>query len=240
MAALCNVRNKIFQPLFSQVRHRKSFDVRKPPPPSVIHRLIKEVTAPLEVYRPMPMADQCYIGKLTQYASNKQLNRYEEFMLEQVRKRLKSQRLLLIYHHLPMTAAEKKTMQYQISTQGFKLFYANTKLMKTALAETRWANLCQSITQFTCFISSESLKVSDLLKCTHSMAKLILLGGAIENHLLTRDGVVAFSKLSLENVQSQLVGLLASNSATASSLLDHHQRQLVANLKQLSIQDSQD
>ncbi|GAB1597298.1 39S ribosomal protein L10, mitochondrial-like [Argonauta hians] len=240
MAALRSLRPKIFQPVYCQVRHRKSLDVRKPPPPSLLHRIIKEVTAPVEVYRPLPMFDTCATAKFIEYSTNKKLNRYEEFLLKEVRRKLESKQLLMVYHYLPINSLEKRDMLYSLSVEGFTLFHANSSLMKLALADTRWANLSQLVSSYSCYITSENLNISDLLKVTRDMPKLILMGGAVQNHILTRDDIVACSKLSLEDEQSQLVSLLSANSAATSSLLNHHQRQLVASLDQLTKTQSQD
>lgn len=226
-------QRSIFQPLMIQVRHRKSIDVRKPLPGPLLRRMLQEISAPIEMKTITPMGEHCQ--KMRQQRSSLTvLNQYEEFVLKYTQEVLKNCRMLMVYQHLPMSANEKKSVKVKLAENDFHLLTVQNKIMKIAIADTRMANLNPLLVSFNYFIASEKTDIASLLKCTQTMSKMILLGGMVDNHLLTKEGILECGQISsLDHVRGELLTVLGSNMSQTRRLLGHHQSQLSTNLTQL-------
>ncbi|XP_076368658.1 mitochondrial ribosomal protein L10 isoform X3 [Tachypleus tridentatus] len=123
-----------------------------------------------------------------------------------------------------------------IEMPNFHLRTYNNSTVRLALTGTPYESILHLITSHNAIVLSPEDRALKLLQLDKKMPQFILLGGIIDNQLLSREGLRAYSQLpSLEVMQAQVCATLSmASGGHLSSLLSHHQGSLIRNLEQYS------
>ena len=147
----------------------------------------------------------------------------------------------LFFQYSSMKNADWNDLRYELGKENIKVTIFPNKISRKVLEETKYENfkfLFKSFTA-TCYSTENDLKT--LLKIMKNFPKLQLMGGKVDNELLSRNQVVEHGKLPpIEMVQAQLSQLLMQPPQQLSSLLGQSQRQLCANLEQYVSQNREE
>ncbi|XP_013782398.1 39S ribosomal protein L10, mitochondrial-like [Limulus polyphemus] len=235
MAALgCWKRVAMWQTPWMQVRHRGKVRVRNPREPHFPRKLILEATKPVFPKPSQPDWERCKEISIT--LKEQPVHPYEQLLAKELMKELKESRLIAFFHRNPITEEEKKKIRNMLFKQNFHLRTYNNSTVRLALRGTPYESILHLITSHNAMVFSPEDHAVKLLQLDKKMPQFILLGGIIDNRLLSREGFRVYSQLpSLKVMQAQVSATLSiASGGRLSTLLNHHQRALFRNLEQYS------
>ena len=145
----------------------------------------------------------------------------------------------VFFHYGDMKNTEWNDLRFELSKQNISVTIFPNNISKKVLEGTKYHNLRQLFvsTTATCYSSESNLKA--LLDVMKSFPKLQLVGGKVDNEILSWNQIIKHSKLpSLDVLQGQLLQLLRQPTSQLSSILCQSQRQLISNLNQYVSQNT--
>ncbi|XDB47546.1 hypothetical protein AB1E18_001138 [Capra hircus] len=139
--------------------------------------------------------------------------------------------------NVAMSAEDKLLMRHQLRKHKILTKVFPNQILKPFLEDSKYQNLLPLFVGHNLLLVSEEPKVKEMVRILKSVPFLPLLGGCIDDTILSRQGFINYSKLpSLALAQGELVGGLTLLTARTHSLLQHHPLQLTALLDQYARQ----
>ena len=141
--------------------------------------------------------------------------------------------LVAVFHHNDWNVAEWQKFRRTLLPTGIRVRVISTRIATKVLEPTKFRNITSLFHGPTCLMYCEEPKVKDLVSVTKNEDKLLLLGGVLNNALLTRQDFIDYAKLPThEELHGQLISQLMMMSSQMTSLLLRHQRNLLSILSQ--------
>ncbi|CAL1545900.1 unnamed protein product [Lymnaea stagnalis] len=240
MASTCGLVVRQFS---TSTRLLKKPNISKPRVPWTERRILNAVTIPLFPPDPRPLPQKCFDElKSKEESKNSELSAaYQAFRLRQTVKMFNENQMVAICHILPMAKRDAFNVRTKIVTAGMGFMFSNNKWSKAAVENTRLRNLEPYFTSDNVYIVSQDNKVKEMVAILRKTPELQLLGGLVENQILSRDMMMNIAKLPpLDVLRGELVSILSASAAKTSRLLGKHQQDLAINLDQLVKQGSAD
>jgi len=207
-------------------RDRRVFWTTRPLPRGTERRILNAVTAPIYPEKPVEKKKKSEQSEIQEA--------YNAFKLREAQELLTQNQMVAICHRLPTTNRDFLHLRAKVFLGGLQLKFIRNDLAIKATENTRLQNLKPYFNSSTAFLISEEPKIPELIKLLKKCPELQLLGGLVENRIMSRDELLNAAKLpSLDVVRGQLVSLLNSSASNTSRMLAHHQGALSANLTQL-------
>lgn len=238
---MASTRGLIVRQFSTSSRLLKKPNITKPRVPWTERRILNAVTIPLFPPDPRPLPQKCYDELKAKADSRKSelTEAYEAFRLRQTVKMFNENKMVAICHILPMTPRDAFNVKTKIVTAGMNFMFSNNKWSKAAVQNSRLQNLEPYFTSDNVYIVSQDNKVKELIAILRKTPELQLLGGLVEDRILSRDMWMNIAKLpSLDILRGELVTILSASAAKTSRLLGKHQQDLSINLDQLVRQGS--
>nr|XP_012621436.1 39S ribosomal protein L10, mitochondrial [Microcebus murinus] len=142
-------------------------------------------------------------------------------------------RMIAVCQNVPMSAEDKLLMRHQLRKHKILMKIFPNQVLKPFLEDSKYQNLLPLFVGHNLLLVSEEPKVREMVRILRSAPFLPLLGGCIDDTILSRQGFINYSKLpKLALVQGELVGGLTLLTAQTHSLLQHQPLQLTALLDQ--------
>ncbi|XP_040101502.1 39S ribosomal protein L10, mitochondrial [Oryx dammah] len=146
-------------------------------------------------------------------------------------------RMIAVCQNVAMSAEDKLLMRHQLRKHKILMKVFPNQILKPFLEDSKYQNLLPLFVGHNLLLVSEEPKVKEMVRILKSVPFLPLLGGCIDDTILSRQGFINYSKLpSLALAQGELVGGLTLLTARTHSLLQHHPLQLTALLDQYARQ----
>ncbi|KAF4012531.1 hypothetical protein G4228_003659 [Cervus hanglu yarkandensis] len=146
-------------------------------------------------------------------------------------------RMIAVCQNVAMSAEDKLLMRHRLRKHKILMKVFPNQILKPFLEDSKYQNLLPLFVGHNLLLVSEEPKVKEMVRILKSVPFLPLLGGCIDDTILSRQGFINYSKLpSLALAQGELVGGLALLTARTHSLLQHHPLQLTALLDQYTRQ----
>ncbi|KAJ1071591.1 hypothetical protein K5549_001883 [Capra hircus] len=146
-------------------------------------------------------------------------------------------RMIAVCQNVAMSAEDKLLMRHQLRKHKILTKVFPNQILKPFLEDSKYQNLLPLFVGHNLLLVSEEPKVKEMVRILKSVPFLPLLGGCIDDTILSRQGFINYSKLpSLALAQGELVGGLTLLTARTHSLLQHHPLQLTALLDQYARQ----
>ncbi|XP_002736666.1 large ribosomal subunit protein uL10m-like [Saccoglossus kowalevskii] len=224
------------------VRHKmKTVNTRTKRPMSIVKAKMLAATQ----YRPMKdnisLAERCAISIKTKEVVEEKVNPWKELLKREAKATLKSNQLVAVLHNSGVKAFEYTVLWRKLRKQGIELVRFPNLVMCETVENSEFQNMQPLFVGRNLYAVCKEPKVKELLKTVKNTPKIILLGGKVENKLMSVNHMVDYSKLSsLAVLQGQLVSILSTPAMKVSSLLQANQQQLTANLQQYAKQQSQE
>jgi len=144
-----------------------------------------------------------------------------------------SNSMVAVFHHNDWNVAEWQKFRRTLLPTNIRVRVLSTKIATRVLEPTKFSNITSLLHGPTCIMYCPEPKVKDLVSVTKNENKLLLLGGVLNNALLTRQDFLDYAKLPThEELQGQLVSQLAMMPSQITSLLSRHQSNLMYILSQ--------
>ncbi|XP_052513933.1 39S ribosomal protein L10, mitochondrial [Budorcas taxicolor] len=146
-------------------------------------------------------------------------------------------RMIAVCQNVAMSAEDKLLMRHQLRKHEILMKVFPNQILKPFLEDSKYQNLLPLFVGHNLLLVSEEPKVKEMVRILKSVPFLPLLGGCIDDTILSRQGFINYSKLpSLALAQGELVAGLTLLTARTHSLLQHHPLQLTALLDQYTRQ----
>lgn len=145
----------------------------------------------------------------------------------------------VFYQYSNMGNTDWNDLRFELGKENIKVKVFPNKISAKVLQGTKYENLKFLFRSYTatCFSSENNIKA--LLKVMKNFPKLQLMGGKVDNEILSRNQVVEHGKLPpIETMQAEFAQLLLQPAQQFVSLLGQSQRQLCVNLEQYVSQNN--
>ncbi|XP_054449850.1 large ribosomal subunit protein uL10m [Pteronotus mesoamericanus] len=142
-------------------------------------------------------------------------------------------RMIAVCQNVALSAEDKLLMRHRLRKHNILMKVFPNQVLKPFLEDSKYQNLLPLFVGHNMLLVSEEPKVKEMVRILKGVPFLPLLGGCIDDIILSRQGFINYSKLpSLALVQGELVGGLTLLTAQTHSLLQHQPLQLTALLDQ--------
>uniref|UniRef100_A0A8C9KQ97 Large ribosomal subunit protein uL10m n=1 Tax=Panthera tigris altaica TaxID=74533 RepID=A0A8C9KQ97_PANTA len=142
-------------------------------------------------------------------------------------------RMIAVCQNVALSAEDKLLVRHQLRKHKILVKIFPNQVLKPFLADSKYQNLLPLFVGHNLLLVSEEPKVKEMVRILKGVPFLPLLGGCIDDTILSRQGFINYSKLpSLALVQGELVGGLTFLMAQTHFLLQHRPLQLTALLDQ--------
>uniref|UniRef100_A0A8C4KY09 Large ribosomal subunit protein uL10m n=1 Tax=Equus asinus asinus TaxID=83772 RepID=A0A8C4KY09_EQUAS len=142
-------------------------------------------------------------------------------------------RMIAVCQNVALSAEDKLLMRHQLRKHKILMKVFPNQVLKPFLEDSKYQNLLPLFVGHNLLLVSEEPKVKEMVRILKGMPFLPLLGGCIDDTILSRQGFINYSKLpSLALVQGELVGGLSLLMTQTHSVLQHQHLQLTALLDQ--------
>lgn len=208
------------------LRFRGKINIQRPKAPHYERARVIAVTQPK--YAKPPKALTCFKSRAQRTATEIE-NPYNAIIAREVRNWLDHSRLVAIFHLNSISADEIFRVRVDLHKQNMHLKSYGRKIIGQAVEGTRYEAILPLFHSNHCIVfSPDQQNVNKLLRITRRVPQMVLLGGIVENSLLSRNELMAFAQMpSLQVAQAQLVQTLNQAAGTVVQQLQAHQVQLV-------------
>ncbi|XP_004591172.2 large ribosomal subunit protein uL10m [Ochotona princeps] len=146
-------------------------------------------------------------------------------------------RMIAVCQNVPLSAEDKLLLRHQLRKHKILVKVFPNQVLKPFLEQSKYQNLLPLFVGHNMLLVSEEPKVKEMVRILKTLPFLPLLGGCVDDTIVSRQGFIHYSKLpSLALLQAELVGglallgarthhLLQHQPARLTSLLDHYVRQ---------------
>ncbi|XP_033106111.1 50S ribosomal protein L10-like isoform X2 [Anneissia japonica] len=223
------------------IRTMKSVNTRKPMPMHIMRAKLMKVSKWKQKpeTRPLPLLCSRIPAKQTVQADAVP-NPALEFAARQFYNILISSRMVAVFHHNGIDMETKSMLQKTLKKFNIQLFIIGNEAALLGTSGTKFTNMHPLFIGNNLFAVSEELNVKELLKSTRKLPNILLIGGLLEDQLMSAGDLENFASLpSIEALHSQLAGLLSSTQSTTCRYLQANQQALSMNLSQLQKQQNE-
>ena len=155
---------------------------------------------------------------------------------EEIRTVFNDSQFVAVLHYNDLKSQDWNDIRLKLDKHDITIKVIPTKVTRKVLKETKFSNLSPLFHGTTSLAFSEKPCINDLLKVIKNESKLYLLGGTVDNELMTAKTIENYAKMpSKDIVHSQLLTILSSQQTKLTRLLlDGGAGGLCGKLKQLS------
>lgn len=152
-------------------------------------------------------------------------------LADQIRQVFESNNMVVVCQFSDMNTAEWEDLRYALGKDEIKVKMFPNRITCKALENTKYREVTPLFLASTVVTYSKEAKVKPLLSEIRKQPKMAILGGKIDNRLLSRKAVADYSKLpSLTEQHVQLLQMLSEHSRRLTTLLEQNQMNLSVNL----------
>ncbi|XP_008569193.1 PREDICTED: 39S ribosomal protein L10, mitochondrial [Galeopterus variegatus] len=146
-------------------------------------------------------------------------------------------RMIAVCQNVALSAEDKILMRHHLRKHKILVKVFPNQVLKPFLQDSKYRNLLPLFVGHNFLLVSEEPKAKEMVRILKSVPFLPLLGGCLDDTILSRQGFINYANLpSLALVQRDLVGGLTLLMAQTHSLLQHQSLQLTALLDQYTRQ----
>jgi len=225
-------------PLYQPKCSMSKVNIKHPKPRIMSRRVLEAITKPIYIQDLDDPATRCSVKKYEKaqrsgLMENKYENQYERFLIREALKIFEANQMILVVQPESMDMNKRKAIGNRLLSAGLEPVYFPYDILRKAIENTRWVNMQCLLHRPTMLVVSPQPNVRAFLDASKKLPELTLLGGLIEDQLMTRDALIGYSQLpGLDGVRGQLVSVLAGLAGQTHALLGEHQRRLSGSLTQ--------
>ncbi|KAM4692666.1 large ribosomal subunit protein uL10m [Rhinophrynus dorsalis] len=203
-------------------RHRKAMHFER-----------QKIMALTEYIAPKPAIPERCVKPLAKPTDTVEDNPLERLLCSQLDSVLRECKMVAVFQRNAIPAEDLLQLRHKLMKRDIHIKHFGNQVVKKALAQSRYSSMLPLFMGQTFLIVSHEVKVKEMLQCVRSVPQIQLLGACVEDRMLSKQGVLAYSKLpSMEVLQGQVLGGLALMTSQTCSMLTHHPARLCALLDQ--------
>ncbi|XP_036609353.1 39S ribosomal protein L10, mitochondrial [Trichosurus vulpecula] len=150
-------------------------------------------------------------------------------------------RMIAVCQNVALSAEDKLLVRHQLRKHNISVKVFPNSILKLFLAESKYQNLLPLFVGHNMLLVSSEPKAKEMLRVLKSVPVLPLLGGCIDDTILSYKGFLNYSKLPSQSLmQGELLGGLTVLPSQTHSLLQHQPLRLTALLDQYIRQQHKD
>ena len=154
-------------------------------------------------------------------------------LADKIREVFESNNMVVICQFSDMNTVEWEDLRYTLGKDEIKVKMFPNRITCKALENTKYREINPLFLASTVVTYSKEAKVKTLLSGIRKQPKMDILGGKVDNQLLSRKALVNYSKLpSLAEQHVHLLQILSEHSTRLVTLLEQNQMNLSGNLSQ--------
>ncbi|KAK7919391.1 hypothetical protein WMY93_010675 [Mugilogobius chulae] len=235
-ATLCTkiIPKQGWLPLTQIVRHGSKAVTRHKRP---MHFLKQKLMAVTEYIPPKPAAAPgAYPSETIQVKEESGLALLKKKQLKEV---FQTNKMIVVAQNSASSVEDMLLLKHRLYKHNISVKFFPNEVVRSFLSDSIYYNLTPLFIGPTVLLVSKEPKVKELLKTVRASQQITLLGGCVENSILSTQGLLNYSKLpSLTVVQGELVSGLTMLTSQTSALLQRHPTHLSALLTQYIKQQS--
>ncbi|XP_019403890.1 PREDICTED: 39S ribosomal protein L10, mitochondrial [Crocodylus porosus] len=160
-------------------------------------------------------------------------NGYAKLLRRQVGEIFRSSKMIAVCQFNSPSNDEMQLVNYHLMKHNIWVKKFPNEIMRAFLSESKYKNLLPLFVGKNILLVSPETKAKEMLRILKRVPEVVLLGACIENTILSRQGVLNYSKLpSLELAQGQVVGTLVLVPSQTCTVLQSNSVYLTALLSQ--------
>ncbi|MCI4384309.1 hypothetical protein PGIGA_G00037190 [Pangasianodon gigas] len=215
-------------PLVQSVRHGSKAVTRHRKP---MHFLKQKLMAVTEYIPPKPAAPPGAFMPRTRKTDE------ESGLVRLLKRDLKTVfsecKMIAVLQNNATNAEDMLLLKHRLRKHDITIKFFPNQVMRSFLPGSPYSNMQPLFIGQTVLFVSKEPKVKEMLQVLRSSPQMLLLGACIENTLLSREGILNYSKLpSMRTVHGELVGGLTLMTSHTVSMLHRHPAYLSALLQQ--------
>ncbi|XP_055919957.1 39S ribosomal protein L10, mitochondrial [Eupeodes corollae] len=219
-------------PLVQFQRFRGKINIQRPQKPHYERARVMAVTQP--IYEKPPPSKNCFEKTI----KPDELNPYNKIIAKEVFNWLEHSKMVGIFHLNPISEDELFKIRVALHRQNITFKRYGKKIIKMAVDNTKYEAIVPLFDSNHCIVFSPEANVATLLKITRKVPQMLLLGGILENRLLSRNEFVNFANLpNIQVAQAQFVSVLNMAVGQLVQNLEAHQNSFVNILDVYAKQD---
>ncbi|XP_077358460.1 large ribosomal subunit protein uL10m [Festucalex cinctus] len=237
-ATLCGklLPKKGWVPLTQSIRHGSKAVTRHKKP---MHFLKKKLMAVTEYSPPKPAAPRGAYAEETTVVKEQE-NPLIRLLKRDVEGVFRDCKMIAVAQNNGSTSDDMVMLKYRFHKHGIKVKFFPNQVMHSFLSESIYSNMAPLFIGPTVLFVSKEPKVKEMLSTLRVSPHMILLGGCIDNTLLSAQGLASYAKLpSVTEFQGQLVSGLSMMASQTVALLQRHPAHLTALLQQYVAQQAE-
>ncbi|XP_020773972.1 39S ribosomal protein L10, mitochondrial [Boleophthalmus pectinirostris] len=237
-ATLCSkiIPKQGWRPLAQSVRHGSKAVTRHKKP---MHFLKQKLMAVTEYIPPKPAAPKgAYPAETIQVKEESGLALLKK---KQIKEAFQANKMIAVAQNSGSNVEDILILKYRLHKHNISVKFFPNEIMRSFLNDSKYCNMAPLFCGPTVLLVSKEPKVKELLKTVKGSPQITLLGGCVEDSILSTQGLLNYSKLpSLTVVQGELVSGLTMLTSQTAALLQRHPSHLSALLTQYLKQQSGD
>ncbi|KAM4623096.1 large ribosomal subunit protein uL10m [Discoglossus pictus] len=202
-------------------RHRKAMHFER-----------QKLMALTEYIAPKPAVPERCIIPRTKPNTKGEDGPLERLLCSQLDTVLRECKMVAVFQSNAVGAEDMLHLRHRLLKHDIHLKHFPNQVVRKTIAQSPLRAMLPLFIGKTFLMVSHQVKVKEMLQCSRSLSQVQLLGAYIENRLLSRHGVLNYSKLPTKEVlQAELLGTLTLMASQTSSLLTQHSVQLCSLLE---------
>eukprot|EP00794_Sanderia_malayensis_P017846 gene17846-19628_t len=172
----------------------------------------------------------CKTGK--KRSSERKINERKQMMGGGLKSALECSKYFIVLQYNDIHSHEWNNIRYTLQQHDIKVKVFPTKLSVKVLEETRYQGLGHLFRGSVVTCSSEKDNLKDFVLSIKTMPKLDMLGGIVDDKLLSKNQVIEYSDLPpLDTLRSELLAHLQQPSLRLMDVIEKAQKSLVMSLE---------
>lgn len=193
-------------PLTQCQRYRGKINIQRPRAPHYERAKVLHVTKPI---LPEPVKTRTCFQPTKERLAQQIESPYNAIIAREVRNWLDHSQMVAIFHLNSMAADDLFRVRVQLHKQNIHLKSYGKKIISEAVAGSKYEAIVPLFDSSHCIVFSSEQRVAALIRLTRKVPQMILLGGIVDNTLLSRNELVNYARMpSLPIAQAELVNTL--------------------------------
>ncbi|XP_023670071.1 large ribosomal subunit protein uL10m isoform X2 [Paramormyrops kingsleyae] len=194
-----------------------------------VHFLKQKLLAITEYIPPKP--EECF--RVSRTRETKQDSRMTAFIKREVQATFQQSKMIVVVQNNATTTEDMLQLRHRLHKHDVSVKFFPNQVMRDFLSDSMHKNMKPLFIGSTVLFVSKEPKLKEVLQILKSFPQLVLVGACVDDTLMSRQGIVSYSKLPpLATVQGQVLGGLSLLSSQTSSMLHRHPAHLSALLQQ--------
>ncbi|MBN3305457.1 RM10 protein, partial [Amia calva] len=216
-------------PCTQTVRHGSKAVTRHRKP---MHFLKQKLMAVTEFIPPRPSPpERCIVPQASRTQEHE--SGLVVILRREVEQLFQDNKMILVAQNNAITAEDMLLLRHKLHRLNVTVKFYPNQVMRLYLSGSKFQNLAPLFIAQNVLLVSKEPKVKEVLRCLRTTPQMVLLGGCIEDTLLSLQGVHSYSRLpSLAILQGQVVSGLTLMTSQTAALLHRHPTHLSALLQQ--------